>query len=138
MRPPDRARAADLERRVCDFDAERRALPGIRPQGHLPCLIEQLIESLRRIEYIYRVRDGNHDPRRMDPTTSLFDPLKASILQYRQGNVDEAYWLVFLATHFGKHAKDGWRLARDVYGRLGGPGLWDWAHTPGCFKSGFS
>lgn len=136
MRPPDRARAADLERRVCDFDAERRALPGIRPQGHLLCLIEQLIESLRRIEYIYRVRDGNHDPRRMDPTTSLFDPLKASILQYRQGNVDEAYWLVFLATHFGKHAKDGWRLARDVYGRLGGPGLWDWAHI-GADPAGF-
>jgi hypothetical protein len=63
----------------------------------------------------------------MDPTSILFDPLKASVLQYRQGNTDESYWLVFLATHFGKHVDDGWCLARDVYGRLGGPGLWDWA-----------
>jgi len=51
------------------------------------------------------------------------------VLHNRRGDPDEAYWLVFLATHFGKHAEDGWRLARDVYGRLGGPGLWDWPRT---------
>jgi hypothetical protein len=32
----------------------------------------------------------------------LFDPLKAAVLHYRRGRVDEAYWLVFLAVHFGK------------------------------------
>jgi hypothetical protein len=128
LRPPDRARVARLQDELAEFNARVRSLPGIRLPGHLSCLVEQMIESLRRIEFIYRVRDGRHDARRMDPASALFDPLKAAILQYRQGNVDEAYWLVFLAVHFGKHGEDGWQLARDVYGRLRGPGLWDWAH----------
>jgi hypothetical protein len=56
----------------------------------------------------------------------LFDPLKAAILQQRRGNVEEAFWLLFLYVHFGKHNKAGWRYARDVYGRLGEGGRWDW------------
>jgi hypothetical protein len=46
----------------------------------------------------------------------------------RRGEVDEAFWLVFLSVHFGKHAKDGWRLARDVYGALGGT-PWTWVRV---------
>ena len=138
MRPADRARAARLSEGFIVHDAQVRPLPGIWPLGQLACLVEQLVESRRRIEFIHHIRDGQHDPRRMDPATPLFDPLRASVLLHRQGETDEAYWLVFLAVHFGKHARDGWRLARDVYGRLGGPGLWDWARTstdPAAFRA---
>jgi hypothetical protein len=51
------------------------------------------------------------------------------VLHYREGNTDEAFWLVFLATHFGKHGQDGWRLIEAVYGRLGQGALWDWHCT---------
>jgi hypothetical protein len=57
----------------------------------------------------------------------MFDPLKAAILHQRQGHVDEAFWLVFLFVHFGKHGQAGWRFAREIYGRLGDGALWDWA-----------
>jgi hypothetical protein len=63
----------------------------------------------------------------MNPATSFFDPLRAAVLHNNQGHTDEAWWLVFLATHFGKHEKDGWRLTRDIYGKLSQGGIWDWA-----------
>jgi hypothetical protein len=62
----------------------------------------------------------------MDPASDLFDPLKAAALHSRAGRVDEAWWLVFLAVHFGKHRLDGWRLARDVYSGLGDEAYWTW------------
>jgi len=75
---------------------------------------------------------------RAEPNNELFDPLKAAILHQRRGNIEEAFWLVFLFVHFGKHARAGWRYAREVYGRLGGGGRWDWASTsadPSGFRS---
>jgi hypothetical protein len=36
---------------------------------------------------------------------------------------------MFLFVHFGKHSRGGWRFAREVYGRLGDGGRWDWAST---------
>ncbi len=130
MRPSDRNRAISLKTTIEVFHRGVLPLPGITATGHLDCLVEQLIESQRRIEFVHYLRDHReHDPRRMDPLSPIFDPLRASIIRYRQGEPDEAFWLVFLATHFGKHAEDGWQLVRDVYGRLGGPGIWDWQQT---------
>jgi hypothetical protein len=126
MRPSDRPRAARLRNQLAEIQASSNALPGVRPAGHLDCLVEQLIESIRRIEFVHHTRDANLDPRRADPTSELFDPLRAAVIANRHGQIDEAWWLVFLATHCGKHAVDGWRLARDLYGRLGN-GRWDWA-----------
>lgn len=131
LRPGDRARAARLRDAILEFDAGVQRLPGIHPDGYLDCLVAQLIDSLRRIEFAHWVRDGDHDLRRMEPGSGLFDPLKAAVLYNRRGDADEAFWLVFLATHFGKHEKDGWLLAEAVYGRLGQGGLWNWLHTSG-------
>lgn len=137
MKPKDHQRGLHLVAELQRIDAQVLQLPGIHPPGHLDCLVEQLVESLRRIEFVHWVRDNSHDPRRMDPHSDLFDPLRAAALRLRRGEVDEAYWLTFIATHFGKHARDGWRLARDVYGKLGGPGLWDWktiSGNPAAFR----
>lgn len=130
MKPKEAARAERLRRALLEFDKEK-PLPGLRPDKYLDCLIDQMIDSCRRVEFAHHLRDGNHDERRMDPRSELFDPLRAAVMHYRRGRVDEAFWLVFLATHFGKHEKDGWRLTKDVYGRLGEPGLWDWTSTSG-------
>jgi hypothetical protein len=75
------------------------------------------------------VRTRKLSPFRADPNHYLFDPLKAAMIHQRDGEVEEAYWLVFFFVHFGKHAKAGWRYAREIYGRLGEGERWDWAAT---------
>jgi hypothetical protein len=110
------------------YDLDVRPLIGIKGQNSRPVLVEQVIESLRRIEFAHLIRDDNKiDPMRADPNDKLFDPLRAAMIQARQGNIDEAFWLIFLSVHFGKHAKDGWRLTRDIYGGFGAP--WTWARV---------
>jgi hypothetical protein len=84
-----------------------------------------MVESLRRIEFVHFVRDGKIDPRRADPSSPLFDPLRAAAFRLRQGDLEEAFWLVLLATHFGKHVKHGWGLTREVYGGEDGV-AWTW------------
>jgi hypothetical protein len=91
-------------------------------------LVEQIVESLRRIEYIRFVRDQRFDAERANPSSAIFDPIRAATLRMREGDINEAFWLVFLSVHFGKHEKDGWRLVRDIYGALGGA-TWTWARV---------
>lgn len=126
MKPKETGRANNYKNQITDFSAEVCHLPGVQSDNALDCLAWQLVDSVRRIEYCQHVAISAHHPDRMNPHSDLFDPLKAAVLQNRQGNSDEAYWLVFLATHFGKHHLDGWLLVKDVYGKLGGPGLWSW------------
>ncbi|WP_439550002.1 hypothetical protein [Falsiroseomonas sp.] len=138
MSPKDIARAQVLQNSIIYFDARILKLPGTKPSGHLDCLVRQFIDSLRRVEYAVHLSQAKHDPRRMDPSSDIFDPLRAAVLKNRKGEIDEAWWLVFLATHFGKHHHDGWRLVRDIYGRMGQTGLWDWkaiSKSPAAFKT---
>lgn len=87
-----------------------------------------MLESIHRIEYVARVRQRDISPSRKNPHSEMFDPLKAAILYQNAGDIDEAFWMVFLFVHFGKHAKTGWRLARDIYGALGGQ-IWTWSRV---------
>ncbi|MFZ2868700.1 hypothetical protein [Zavarzinia sp.] len=139
MSPRDRIRASQLEQLIVSFQETNGPLPGILSIEYLRSLVYQLIDSIRRIEFAHYIRDAPHHPSRMDPNSELFDPLRAAVLHNRNGNTDEAWWLVFMATHFGKHPIDGWRLTRDIYGKLGqGCGLWDWpgiSHNPIAFKA---
>ncbi|VVD60165.1 hypothetical protein PCO31110_00058 [Pandoraea communis] len=56
----------------------------------------------------------------------MFDPLRAAIVHMREGNVDEAYWLVYLFVHCGKHASKGYALLRMVYGAYTDDFVWTW------------
>ncbi len=129
MRPRDRELAGWLDAALLTFDREKRPLPGIRDSANREAFVEQLLESIRRVKFVAVLRARELSDRRADPNDELFDPLKAAILYQRQGNVEEAFWLVFLFVHFGKHPRAGWRYAREVYGRLGEAGRWDWAST---------
>jgi Alpha-glutamyl/putrescinyl thymine pyrophosphorylase clade 3 len=125
LRPSDTARADALDAKLIQFDADVENLLGIRDNIARSVLVEQMIESLRRIEFVYFVRDGKIDPRRADPSSHLFDPIRAAAYKIRRGESDEAFWLVFLSTHFGKHVKYGWGLTRAVYGGSNGE-TWTW------------
>jgi hypothetical protein len=125
IRPADERRAVDIDARLLKFDEGVRPLLGIRNADTRAVLVAQIIESLRRIEFVQIVRDQKIDPQRADPSSFLFDPIRAAAFWMSKGKQDEAFWLIFLATHFGKHVKYGWGLTRAVYG--GSNGLqWSW------------
>lgn len=123
MRPRDAALYAQLNSAFGTFS---EPLPGIAQQANRVALLEQILESVHRVEYVRTLCDLDISGVRKDPNSPLFDPLKAAVLEKRAGNMEEAFWLVFLLVHFGKSLQGGWRYVRDVYGQLGG-GCWDWA-----------
>lgn len=109
------------------FDKDTRLLPGIRKPVTRQVFIEQILESIHRIEFVKILQGQDLSDRRADPNDPIFDPLKAAIIQKRRGNLDEAFWLVFILTHFGQHPQAGWRYAREIYGKLGNHYIWDWS-----------
>lgn len=141
MRPKDLGRARDIGRALSRFEQSEGPLIGIRPPENRDTFIEQLIESVRREGYVAALQQKTLSPLRGDPSSPLFDPLMAAILQRDMGDHDEACWLVFLSVHFGKHRHDGWRLVRDVYGRISQPGMWTWGsvtRNPAAFSNWIS
>lgn len=129
MRPKESSLARQLDAGLRTFDQQKRPLPGVRATANREAFVEQIVESIRRIRYVSVIIKRELSDLRADPSSDLFDPLKAAVLHRRQGNIEEAFWLVFLFVHFGKNRRTGWRLARDVYGSLGGAAHWDWARA---------
>lgn len=129
MRYGDQQRARLLDRDLTEFSRRVRPLPGIVPVENRVALIEQFLESIRRVEYVHVIRDKSHSDLRANPSNEIFDPLRAAALHRRWRDPDEACWLIFLATHFGKNKKTGWRLLQDVYGALGDEPPWTWQKT---------
>jgi len=129
VRPKDRQLAQELEAALRAFDQKVRRLPGIRKATKCVALIEQLLESVHRVKYVSVVDAREPSGFYADPASVFFDPLKAAMVHRRNGQIDEAFWLIFLFVHFGKSRRTGWRLARDVYGSLNGDITWDWARV---------
>ena len=127
MRPRERAVATRLAAQLQQHSTMRRRLPGIAVPENRAAFVEQVVESLRRVRYVHVLRTRDVSARRLDPTGPSFDPIRGALLASRAGALDEAFWLVFLFVHFGRHPRWGWNYARGVYGRLG-EGHWDWMH----------
>lgn len=111
------------------FDEEKRPLPGIQTQAAMETFVNQLLESLHREIYISMMKNRTWSENYANPNNDEFHPLKAAIYNHQKGNLDEAFWLVFLLTHFGKHRISGWYYVRAVYGCLGEGSLWNWVNT---------
>lgn len=111
---------------LTDCEVEAGALPGIATDRRRYVFLRQLVDSVRRVRYMSVIRKRQLSLRRADPIDPLFDPLKAAIINKDRGDIDEAFWCVFLFIHFGKHRVGSYRYAKEVYGRRGGPGRWDW------------
>lgn len=118
-----------LDQALTKFISEQRDLPGIATAGSRDSLVRQLVDSVHRVRYPSVIRSRNLSQNRKDPSNEMFDPIKAAVLHFLEGNIDEASWLVFLFAHFGRHRKTGYLYAASVYGRLGQGGLWDWVST---------
>lgn len=105
------------------------ALPpavGLTSHIRTSVLAAQLVDSVRRIAYLNLISARSYSANLRTPYSGSFEPLRGAAVFLRGGQVDDAYWLVYLATHFGKHKADGWNLTEDFYGRFQQGGIWDW------------
>lgn len=118
-----------LSERIKYHDASTTPLPGLRLPRRADTFIKQVIASSRRVKYVQAIRKRKSSDIVGDPLRISFDPLRASLLHFRNGDYDEACWLVFYFTHFGRHAKGHWRYAREVYAGEGPERHWTWART---------
>lgn len=114
--------SANLDRVLSD-DLQ---LPGIGAVENKAALVEQMVESIRRVHYVSAIAARSISANRADPGSDYFDPIRAAVLKAQAGEMEEASWLVFLATHFGKASRTGWLLIKDVYGALGASHNWTW------------
>lgn len=130
MWPSRLERLEQLGRDFLNFSRDDTALLGIADDLSRRTLAQQMVASLRRLDYTAILKRRDIHPYRANPQSDLFDPERAAMLYARNGNANEAIWLVFLAIHFGKHAKHGWRMVRDVYSGLG-TGSWTWQRVSG-------
>lgn len=125
---------AEFERVSCllgNFPQKKSSLVGLHSQEHKTTLILQILDSIRRIKYLQLKSARARSASLHTPFSGSFEPLSGSVVLQKHGHLDDAYWLVYLATHFGKHKDDGWNLTEDFYGRFGEGGVWDWA-TASC------
>ena len=125
MWPKRQRKAEELATALKDFSENQRKLPGVMAEAPRETLAMQMVASLRRVDYTDIIRSRDVSPNRADPESPMFDPERAAVWHARAGRLDEAIWLVFLATHFGKHLTHRWRRLRDVYSGLG-DGVWTW------------
>ncbi|MBP7252016.1 MAG: hypothetical protein KBA75_00870 [Alphaproteobacteria bacterium] len=117
------------EQLLVKFTRDVHTLSGIRSSERRQTLVLQIISSVRRIEYVKSLDARHISPERANPRSDIFCPLRAAIIWRNRGNIDEAIWLVFLATHFGKHADDKWQLMKDIYGAFGERSPWTWTEV---------
>jgi hypothetical protein len=129
--------AARLDADLVQFSTNQRPLPGIADPVARDTLAMQMVASLRRLDYSEAIRTRDISLDRADPNSRFFDPERAAVLHHRAGRIDEAFWLVFLSIHFGKHLTHGWQRLQDVYSGLGGQ-TWTWARVsanPAVFRA---
>lgn len=125
MRPGDRPLALKIEKKLALID-KSIPLPGVSNEANMECFIEQIIDSVRRIKFIRLIKSADVSPINIDTGSTLFDPLKGAVWYITQGNVNEAYWLIFLSTHFGRNKSTGWNLTRASYGGGKKKPFWTW------------
>ena len=129
MRGPEKdRRREELETKLMEFHKEQMPLTGIVPVENMLAFVRQLIDSLHRVEYVSKVRARPLSPLRADPTSTLFDPIRAAMLMAANGEREEAFWLVFLGTHCGRNLGTEWLLARELYGAYQ-DAPWTWARV---------
>lgn len=125
MRPAEVELHNQIKKKL-DSYKKKRALPGINTSQKEDCFIRQIIDSIRRVKYARLIASKDIDEICTNPSNIAFDPLKAAVWHKNQGNLNEAFWLVFLATHFGRNKNTKWNLVRDVYSGLSNDVVWDW------------
>jgi hypothetical protein len=115
MRPTDIQLVKDLTKKLQDFDQNIISLPGLNSKAIVNALVLQMVDSMRRIKYIDTIRSRRTSKIYADPHSPFFDPFKAAAWCQQNGFIDDAFWMIFIGTHFGKNRRTGWSLAGEVF-----------------------
>lgn len=102
-------------------------LPGVQSVIQRDVFLRQLVDSIRRVQFVRVIADRPIDPRRADGLSPMFDPIRAAVLNKQRGHLDEACWLAFLFVHFGRHPISKYRYVREFYSALGQRPAWSFA-----------
>lgn len=116
-------------KQVLDNYQVKTPLLGISNSNREETFIRQICDSIRRIEYIDVIKQRNVSPDRANPNNAIFDPLRGAIWHLQNGDINEACWLIFLFTHFGKHLRTNYALCKNFYGGLNSTNIWTWSNT---------
>ncbi|MFY8299459.1 hypothetical protein AAEU28_11870 [Pseudoalteromonas sp. SS15] len=112
--------------RLLSYNNDEENIRIIEAEDVRNTLVTQLIDSVRRVDYIEMLKNRPVSQERLDPISPMFDPLRAAIYHFNNDNIDEASWLIFLFTHFGKNPDTGYKLCADIYGAYGEREIWSW------------
>lgn len=104
-------------------------LLGIKTTARRDAFVDQLVDSVRRVEYVSAAQRRALSFARRDPESDLFDPVLGAIVCRNAGEHEEALWLLFLAVHCGKHLHDGWSLVSKLYEGDDSGGKWTWCRV---------
>lgn len=119
IRPRDRQRAQEILSQLEHFEGSQGNVPGIQVPAVREVFVAQIIDSERRAEYVRSLLKREISRSALESAGRQFDPIRGAILMDREGNHDEACWLVFLSAHFARHVRTQWQLAGDFYNQLG-------------------
>lgn len=122
-----KARMAEILEKIEQIDQQVGPLSGITTIAKKQCWAQQILSSLRRISYTDTLLTRGVNAARRNPHSEIFDPVRGAIDLHRNGELDEAVWLVFILTHFGKSAIDEWKLAANIFGSFGVGPVWTFA-----------
>ncbi|MBW8744025.1 MAG: hypothetical protein JF628_06730 [Sphingomonas sp.] len=106
-------RALALEAQLLAFHQNNMPLNGVASPENMLAFVWQLIDSIQRVSYVTAVRARAVSAERSDPRSPSFDPIRAAVAA---GQTEEAFWLVFLATHCGYNLRTKWLLSAELYG----------------------
>jgi len=120
-------RALALEAQLLAFHQNAVPLQGVAPPENMLAFVWQLIDSIQRVSYVQTVRMRPISAARADPRNPSFDPIRAAVA-LSAGQAEEAFWLVFLATHCGRNLRTEWQLAAELYG-ASEAAPWTWARV---------
>ena len=126
MNSADRALAKRLDEQLETLASGSDAPPGAKSDLSRGAFVAQIMDSHRRLRMLEVISARIPSPRRANPSDGLFHPWHAAVAKAALGHRDEAFWLLFLGVHFGRHRRGRWRYVSALYGRLGQGGLWDW------------
>lgn len=120
-------RAEELEASLLEFYKQVMPLHGVAQTENMLAFVAQLIDSIHRVEYVHKIQKRPISAARADPRNPLFDPIRAAVTMSKE-QPEEAFWLIFLATHCGRNVRTKWQLASELYGALEAA-PWTWARV---------
>jgi hypothetical protein len=106
--------------------SEELGFKGLTSDSRVESLARQLFDSIRRVDYIYKICTKEYSGESINPSSRYFDPYKLISNFVKKQDYEEAYWLCFLTTYCGKNLKNGWGSLSAIYGGDTASGINSW------------